>query len=122
MQRTILCWLTGLLLILSVACSSSQPLTADAGADFSITVGQPPHFDGCASTGEIVNYKWTIRQAPATKPEDAGKVIREVDANCAFTLGAMMGVDEVGLWLVELEVRDQAGNTSTDTVQVDVQP
>jgi hypothetical protein len=31
-----------------------------------------------------------------------------------------MVVDEIGLWKVELEVSDDAGNTSTDTVLVEV--
>jgi hypothetical protein len=33
-----------------------------------------------------------------------------------------MGVDEVGPWVIELEVRDAGGNTNTDQVQVEVGP
>ncbi len=111
-----------LLLWLLLACQSGPPLQANAGDDFSVQVGQPPTFDGCASTGQISNYKWTIVSAPDQVSEDVGKVIREVDANCSFTLEAMMGVDEVGEWVIELEVRDGQGNTSTDTVRVEVVP
>jgi hypothetical protein len=67
-----------------------------------------------------VNQKWTIISAPLGLSEDESKVIREVDMNCSFTLDAEMGVDEVGLWEIELEIRDKAGNTSTDQVTVEV--
>lgn len=115
--------IAGLVLGLLAACGGSNAsLQANAGTDFSVTVGEAPMFDGCASTGEIANYKWTIVSAPDKMSQDAGKVIREVDANCSFTLGAAMGVDEVGPWVIELEVRDAGGNTSTDEVQVEVGP
>jgi hypothetical protein len=115
--------IAGLIVGLLAACGgSSAPLQANAGTDFSVTIGESPTFDGCASTGEIANYKWTIVSAPDAMSDDAGKVIREVDANCSFTLGAAMGVDEVGPWVIELEVRDADGNTSTDQVQVEVGP
>lgn len=83
-------------------------------------VGEAPNFEGCASTGEIVNYKWRIIDAPDKMPSDSGKIIREVDHNCSFTLGAQMGVDEVGEWVIELEVRDAEGTTNTDTGRVEV--
>lgn len=105
-----------------VACQgSSEPPQAEAGQDFSVIVGEQPTFDGCGSTGEMINYKWTIISAPEQLADDAGKVIRETDPNCSFTLGAAMGVDEVGEWVIELEVQDEAGNTSTDTVTVTVE-
>jgi hypothetical protein len=105
-----------------IACQGSTPLQANTGEDFTVKVGEPPTFDGCASTGEIVNYQWTIISAPEKMAGDASKVIREIDRNCSFTLEAEMGVDEVGQWVIELEVRDGSGNTNTDTVQVEVTP
>lgn len=33
-----------------------------------------------------------------------------------------MGVDEIGAWVVELQVRDAGGNTSPDTVELTVTP
>jgi hypothetical protein len=115
--------ITSLVLGLLAACGdSSTPIQASAGTDFSINVGESPTFDGCASTGKIANYKWTIVSAPDAMSSYTGKVIREVDANCSFTLGVAMGVDEVGPWVIELEVRDGGGNTSIDEVQVEVVP
>jgi hypothetical protein len=115
-----------LLLVLVVACGddgnddSEATLEAEAGDGFTVSVGVAPTFDGCESTGNIDNYKWTILEAPPTKADDNGKVIREVESNCRFTLADTMVVDEMGDWLIELEVRDADGNTATDTVTVTV--
>ena len=106
--------------VLLVACGGTDSLTADAGDDFSVKMGEQPHFDGCASTGNITNYKWTIVNAPQEMSEDVGKVIRETEPECAFTLDAQMGVDEVGVWEVQLEVQNDAGDTAVDTVNVTV--
>jgi hypothetical protein len=105
---------------LLVACQLGSSLKADAGDDFSVKVGFSPVFDGCASTGDIVNYRWRILESPDNMPEDVGKIIRDVDSECSFTLSSEMGVYEVGTWKIELEVRDSADNTSSDTVIVEV--
>lgn len=97
-----------------------KALTADAGDDFEIHVGESPTFDGCGSTGAIDNYKWTIVEAPPAMAEDNGKIIREFDANCSFTLDATMGLKEMGAWVIELEVSDSGGQTATDRVTVTV--
>jgi hypothetical protein len=109
-----------LLSALLVACRPGSSLDADAGDDFIVKVGDSPFFDGCASTGDIVNYHWRILESPENMPEDVGKVISEVDSECSFTLTAEMVVDEVGTWKIELIVRDSANNTSSDTVVVEV--
>ena len=94
------------------------PFEANAGEDFTVDVGASPTFDGCASIGEIVNYKWVIIKAPENMSEYDGKVIREIDPNCSFTLEASMLADEAGEWEIELEITGANGNTSTDTVMV----
>ena len=105
--------------LIVIGCSDS-PLTADAGEDFSITVGESPNFNGCNSAGNINNYRWTIVEAPAAMAGDVGKVIRDVDANCSFTLEAAMGLQEVGEWVIELEVSNQSGERHTDQATVTV--
>ncbi len=107
--------------ILATACAGSgESLKADAGEDFSVQIGEHPRFDGCDSTGEIVNYKWTILSAPDKMQEDAGKVIREIDSECTFTLDAEMVVDEVGEWEVQLEIAGADGKKDSDTLLVTV--
>ena len=108
------------MLALVAACSNGGELQADAGADFSIKVGESPTFDGCDSQGEIQNYGWVIVEAPDVMAGDTGKVIREIDPSCSFTLGAAMEIQEVGQWVVELTVSDESGNVSNDTVTVDI--
>lgn len=120
MSRTVYALLIAGLLL--AGCGGGAPLKADAGPDFSVKMGGSPTFDGCKSTGDIVNYKWTIITPPPTLAADAGKVIREVDAHCSFILDAHMGVDELGEWVVQLEVRDSKDNTATDAVTVTVTP
>jgi len=110
------------LLLFVVACQSGSTLQANAGSDFTLTAGESPTFDGCASTGEIVNYRWQIITAPDARSDDADKMIREIDPNCSFTLETAMVVEEVGEWLIELQVRDADGNSSTDTLRVTVTP
>ena len=107
--------------IVLAACGGgdSQPI-ANAGPDFELIMGQSPTFDGCDSSGDMVNYKWVIISAPEAMAQDAGKVIREVDSNCSFTLEASMHVEEVGEWVIELQITDSKGNTDTDTVVVTV--
>ena len=112
-----ICLLLGLL----AACQGSGPAPqANAGQDFSVVVGRPPTFDGCASSGDIVNYRWKIVGTPEQRAQDVDKVIREESVECMFTLEASMELNEVGDWDVELEVRDSGGRTDTDTVTVSV--
>ncbi len=93
---------------------------AVAPQDFSVAVGEAPTFDGCESTGEIVNYAWTIRETPSNMDDDVNKPLREQEENCEFTLESNMIVDEIGTWVIELEVTDAEGTASTDTVRVEV--
>ena len=92
-------------------------LTADAGTDFTVAVGDVPTFDGCASSGDISNYEWTIVEGPAA--DDAGKALRETMGSCDFDLENAMVIDDVGEWTIELNITD--GNISaTDEVVVTV--
>ncbi|MBI3760538.1 MAG: hypothetical protein HY260_01570 [Chloroflexi bacterium] len=116
MQRILVALLVVLGLLVAGCRGGGIALKANAGSDVTVAVGEQPKFDACASTGNIVNYKWTILKAPEGEMAgDAGKVIRETDANCSFTLDETMALKYLGAWEIQLEVRDAAGNTSTDT-------
>ena len=110
------------MLLIGACADSDEALNANAGDDFSIVVGQSPTFDGCRSGGDVANYQWVIIEAPDLMDGDSGKVIREIEASCSFTLEAAMEIQEVGTWVLELTVNDAAGNTSVDTVSVEVVP
>jgi hypothetical protein len=106
-----------------VACAGeegSPALKADAGQDFALKIGETPRFNACASEGEIENYQWSVVQAPASKAEDANKLIRELESNCEFSLEDAMVIEEVGEWVIQLEVRAKDGSTATDTVTITV--
>lgn len=106
------------------ACSSSDggggELTANAGDDTTVVAGEAPLFDGCDSTGDIVNFQWQIVGTPEANADDEGKFLRIESSDCSFTLENVMEVDEVGLWTIELSIEGEDGTVLTDTVDVDV--
>lgn len=102
-------------------CGGGDALSADAGDDFTVAIGESPTFDACDSKGAIINYAWKILKAPPSMADDAGKMIAEESADCSFTLEASMIAEEVGRWVIQLTVVDASGSTSTDTVTVDVE-
>ena len=103
-----------------VSACGSDGVTADAGEDFSVPVGEAPEFDGCGSSGDITNYQWVIRETPSNMAEDVDKVLREESADCSFVVENTMTIDEVGDWTIELSVTDGDGGESTDSVVVEV--
>ncbi len=108
------------LALIAAGCGGDASLSADAGDDVTISVGEAPTFDGCDSDGDIANYRWTIVETPPARSADVGKVLRETEANCSFTLENAMLSEEVGTWVVELLVTD-ADQGSLDTVTVVVE-
>jgi hypothetical protein len=109
-----------LVLVSLTACQSAGQISADAGPDQQIQVGDSPIFDGCSSEGSISGYTWTIIEPPDSRPEDINKVLKQDESSCDFTLDAEMGLNDVGTWIIELEVRDADGMSSTDTVNFTV--
>jgi hypothetical protein len=104
----------------AAGCGDDTTLRADAGDDFSVPVGGSPAFDACGSSANVVSYTWTIVEAPPSMAQDTGKVIKAAAPECSFTLEAAMLADEAGRWVIELTATDADGNTSTDTVSVEV--
>ena len=101
-------------------CGDDDSLKADAGDDFSVDVGAAPAFDGCSSSGDIVNYRWVIRETPADMSDDDDKPLRDSSADCSFTLEESMAVNDIGDWVIELTVTDAGGDSSSDAVTVTV--
>lgn len=113
--------LVSALATVTLGCGSDNELSADAGSDFTVSIGETPTFDGCDSTGDITNFKWTIIGAPPAMPDDAGKSLRDQLSDCSFDLENSMIADEIGSWIIELEVSDGDGQSSSDTVGVTVE-
>lgn len=106
------------LAILVAGCGGSE-LSADAGEDFSVSIGEAPVFDGCGSTGDSLSYTWTIVEAPPDMADDTGKVLRDSITECSFTLESEMVVADTGNWVIELEVAD-GSEVATDRLTVTV--
>jgi len=104
---------------LVVAGCGDSGVSADAGEDFSVTVGEAPQFDGCDSSGDSLSYTWTIVEAPPDMADDTGKVLRQSITECAFTLESEMVVADTGAWVIELEVTDGSA-TASDQLTVTV--
>jgi hypothetical protein len=115
-------WNSGLglvLLVASVAAScGGDSLRADAGDDFAVAVGESPEFDGCDSVGDIKQYEWIIRQAPASGG-DVSDMTLSATGGCSHVVDPMT-IDDIGSWTIELIVTDDQGNTSSDEVVVSV--
>ena len=79
------------------------PLQAEAGSDRVVTEGQVIQFDGRGSTGDIVSYEWEF---------DDGTTATGSTPQHAFR--------EPGTYTVRLTVTDRQGQTSTDTLTVNV--
>jgi len=91
-------------------------VSADAGTDFAVAVGEAPVFDGCDSTGEISNYEWTILRAPDSQPDANGKELRTEMGSCDFQLENTMIIDDVGEWTIELVVTNGDIQASDEVV------
>lgn len=103
----------------ALAACGGGGVSADAGEDFSVGLGEAPVFDGCGSSGDGLSYTWTIVEPPDDMADDTGKVLRESIGDCSFTLESDMVVADVGTWVIELSVTD--GDTvETDQVTVNV--
>lgn len=109
----------GIAALLIAGCGSSVP-KADAGDDFAIAIGQAPKFDGCGSSGVNLTYSWVIVGAPSDMADDVGKMLREPETSCSFSLESEMVVADAGVWEIELTVSDST-TSSTDRVEVLVQ-
>lgn len=110
--------LLALLCLVAAACGST--ITADAGEDFTVGLGEAPVFDGCGSDGDDLLYSWTIIDAPADMADDVGKVLRAAESACSFTLESDMEVADTGRWEIELTVTSGGADEATDTVVVTV--
>ncbi|MBO9635171.1 MAG: T9SS type A sorting domain-containing protein, partial [Chitinophagaceae bacterium] len=86
--------------------------TANAGADFSVTLPAPVQLNGGASSdpdGQIVTWKWSRISGPGTV------TINNAQTQQATVIGAVAGVHQF-----ELVVTDNRGGIDKDTVKVTV--
>jgi hypothetical protein len=91
---------------------ANQPPIANAGPDRTVRVGETVTLDGGQSRdpeGQPLRYQWRI----VTAPEGSTATLTGADA-----LRATFIPDVVGVYIVELVVRDPGGATGSDLVQI----
>lgn len=94
---------------------NGQPF-ADAGINTTGRVRSPITLDGRGSfdpDGQIVAYRWSVVMSPLPTPD----VLADASAPVAT-----LTPDEVGTYMVLLEVEDDRGGTATSTVTLTVTP
>lgn len=97
-------WATDTVTITVVAVD--DPPVADAGPDQSVLVGATVTFDGSGSSDDVTNYTWTFTYDGATE------TMWDVSPEFVFELA--------GTYVVTLNVTDEGGLWSTDTVTITV--
>ncbi|MBN2493817.1 MAG: hypothetical protein JXR96_04430 [Deltaproteobacteria bacterium] len=88
----------------------NRPPVAVAGFDQRVAVGERAALDGSASfdpDGDALRFEWTLLDRPADSEQD----LVPGEAGLASLL-----VDEPGIWLVQLVVRDTSGTASEPDV------
>jgi len=89
--------------------------TAEAGINKTVSINQPVNFDASDSTDntKIIYYKWDVDTSDGLNWDS----IASPDEEFSFS-----GYSTPGQYIVTLQVEDDSGNVSTDTLLVDVLP
>ncbi len=96
-------WLAVLSFFILLAVVPASALTADAGPDRTVSVGESVQFDGSGSVGSIISYYWSFG-----------------DGTNATGVAVTHSYSSPGVYTVTLIVIDTSGNVASDTAQVTV--
>jgi len=123
----ILALLTGLGLVLTgCALATKAPPVANAGPDILVHIGETASCDGSSSVdldgGEIVFYRWTVAAVPEGREDRVGSILAEGADATICNLDHPLGKEDVGEWIIELEVTDDEGQSATDDLMLVVVP
>ena len=98
----------GLSLLLLGACAPAVGPTADAGFNVHGAPGQIYSFDGSASAGDSLTFRWTVLDAPA----QAEFTLEDADSSAA-----MLIPETEGTYVLGLEVCDASGTCDSAETQ-----
>jgi hypothetical protein len=123
----ILALLTGLGLVLTgCALATKAPPVANAGPDILVHVGETVSCDGSSSVdldgGNIVYYRWSIAAAPEGREDQVGSILAEGADAMICTIDLPLREENLGEWIIELEVTDDEGQSATDDLVLSVVP
>jgi hypothetical protein len=106
------------------ALATKAPPRANAGPDVTVRVGETVSYDGSLSVdldgGKIVYYQWRVSSAPEGREEAIGRVLREGEDAAAWSSDTALAEQDVGEWVVELQVTDDEGQSATDDLTLTV--
>lgn len=92
--------------------------TADAGPDQTVDEGDLGALDGTGSSGDALDYAWTVTDDGGTGLAD-GDLTDRLTATPSFTAPDVSAQSSI---IIQLQVTDSGGLTDTDTVTVAVLP
>lgn len=108
------------------ALATKAPPVANAGPDILVHVGETVSCDGSSSAdldgGKIVFYRWTVAAAPEGREDEVGTILAEGASATICKLAHPLGKEDVGEWIIELEVTDDDGQSATDDLILVVVP
>ena len=108
------------------ALATKAPPLANAGPDILVHVGETVSCDGSSSVdldgGNIVFFRWTVAAAPERREDEVGTILANGADAMICTLDLPLGEENVGEWIIELEVTDDEGQSSTDDLALSVVP
>jgi len=114
------------LALTSCALATKAPPRAYAGPDISTRVGETVSFDGSQSVdldgGQIVHYRWKVTAAPERREEEIGRILHEGADAAVWTMQSALTEEDIGEWVIELEVTDDDGQSATDDLIMTVVP
>jgi hypothetical protein len=106
------------------ALATKAPPRADAGPDVTAHIGETVSYDGSSSVdldgGKIVYYRWRVTSAPEGREGEIGRVLHEGEDAAVWTSDVPLAQEDVGEWVIELEVTDDEGQSATDDLTLTV--
>lgn len=106
------------------ALATKAPPIANAGQDVTVRVGDKVTWDGSRSYdpdgGEIVYYQWRITATPEGREPEIGTVLREGPDAAIWSTARFSAPEDVGRWVIELQVTDEESRSATDDMTLTV--
>jgi hypothetical protein len=114
------------LILTGCALATKAPPVANAGPDIFAHVGETVSCDGSFSVdldgGNIVYYRWSIAAAPEGREDQVGSILAEAADAMICTMDLPLRDENLGEWIIELEVTDDEGQSGTDDLKLSVVP
>ncbi len=106
------------------ALATKAPPRADAGPDVTVHIGEIVSYDSSLSIdldgGKIVYYRWRVASAPEGREDEIGRLLHEGQDAAVWSSDVPLAEQDVGEWIIELEVTDDEGQSAIDDLALTV--